>query len=304
MTAIEFILAGTLAAATPFLLAALGELVVERSGVLNLGLEGLMAIAAALAFIATYTTGHHGLGFLLGAAAGAMLALVFAVLVLVFRANQVAAGLAVGILGLGLSAMFGKSFESLTITGLPKLALPVLSDLPLVGGIFRQDVVVILALLAAVAIHLTLTRTRLGLVIRAVGENPHAAHAIGHPVIAIRFTAIAFGGSMAGVAGAYASTVYTPLWGDGMIAGRGWIALALVVFGSWRTGRIVFGACLFGALSLAELSAQAVSIRLPSQLLASLPYIVTILMLAAISSNRRRMRMNAVASLGEPFERS
>ena len=159
------------------------------------------------------------------------------------------------------------------------------------------------ALLGALAIHLVFRRTKLGLVIRAVGENPRAAQAIGHPVILIRYAAVAFGGAMAGLAGAYASTVYTPLWADGMIAGRGWIALALVVFGTWQAGRVVLGACLFGALSLAELAAQAVGVHLPSQLLASVPYLATIIVLGAISSNRRRMRLNSVASLGEPFER-
>ncbi len=302
MSAAEFILSGMLAAATPFLLAALGELVVERSGVLNLGLEGIMAFAAAIAFIVVYQGGGHMLAFGVAAIAGAALAMVFGVLVLTFRANQVAAGLAIGILGLGLSSLVGKPYESLTITGLPKLALPGLSSLPVVGGLFVQDAAVWLSLIATAAIWYMFRATKLGLTIRAVGENPHAAHAIGTPVIALRAAAIAFGGAMSGVAGAYASTVYTPLWADGMIAGRGWIALALVVFGTWMTGRVFFGACLFGALSLAELTAQAAGVGLPSQLLASLPYLVTILILGIISSDRRRMRLNAVASLGEPFE--
>ena len=303
MSALAFILTGTLAAATPLLLAALGELVAERSGVLNLGLEGLMALAAALAFIVVYQGGGHPVAFGVGALAGMAAALVFAAAVLTFRANQVAAGLAIGILCLGLSALAGRSFESLTITGLPKLEVPLLSDLPVIGGIFRQDLVVWLAMLGALAIHLVFRHTKLGLVIRAVGENPKAAQAIGHPVIAIRYAAVAFGGAIAGLAGAYASTVYTPLWADGMIAGRGWIALALVVFGTWQTGRVFLGACLFGALSLAELAAQAVGVQLPSQLLASMPYLATIVVLGIISSNRRRMKLNSVASLGEPFER-
>jgi simple sugar transport system permease protein len=303
MNAFDFILAGTLAAATPFLLAALGELVVERTGVLNLGIEGMMALAACIAFITTHSTGSHVLGFFGAALAGVAISLLFAALVLGFVANQVAAGLAVGVLGLGLSALFGKSFESLTVSGLPRLGFPGLSGLPVVGKLFVQDIVVWLTLLGAAAIWAMLTRSKLGLVIRAVGENPQAARALGYPVLRIRCAAIAFGGAMAGVAGAYASTVYTPLWADGMIAGRGWIALALVVFGTWQTGRIVFGACLFGALSLAELSAQAAGVPVPSQLLASIPYIVTILMLAVISSDHRRMRQNAIVSLGQPFER-
>lgn len=303
MNAVDFILAGMLAAATPMLLAALGEMVVERSGVLNLGLEGIMALGAALGFITTYTYQSHALGFLVAGMGGAALSLLFALIVLGFVANQVAAGLAIGILGTGLSALFGKSFESLTISGLPKLALPLLSDLPVLGALFVQDVVVWLTLALALAIWAIMNHSKLGLIIRAVGENPHAARAIGFRVLPIRCAAIAFGGAMAGIAGAYASTVYTPLWADGMIAGRGWIALALVVFGTWQTGRVVFGAFLFGALSLGELTTQAAGVNIPSQLLACVPYIVTILMLAVISSNRRRMRLNTIASLGQPFEK-
>jgi general nucleoside transport system permease protein len=304
MNGTEFILAGMLAAATPFLLAALGELVVERSGVLNLGIEGMMALAAAIAFITTYNSWNHALGFALAGLAGMAIALLFALLSLGFVANQVASGLAVGVLGLGLSSLFGNSYESLTVSGLPKLGLPLLSHLPIIGGtLLTQDIVVWLTLLCALAIWFVLNHSKLGLIIRAVGENPHAARAIGYPVLKIRYAATAFGGAMAGFAGAYASTVYTPLWADGMVAGRGWIALALVVFGTWQTGRVVFGACLFGALSLGELAAQAVAIKLPSQVLASVPYVVTILMLVAISSNRRRMRLNAIASLGQPFEK-
>ena len=301
MSPLSFILGGMLAAATPFLLAALGELVAERAGVLNLGIEGMMALGAAIGFIIVYSGGGHALGLLGGAAAACALALVFAVVALEFRADQVAAGLAVGILGQGLSSLVGKSYESLTTIGLPRLAVPGLSSLPFVGGLFRQDMVVWLSLVATFVIWRVLVRTRLGLAIRAVGENPQAARAIGYPVIAIRYGCVAFGGAMAGLAGAYASTVLTPLWADGMIAGRGWIALALVVFGTWMTGRIFAGACLFGALSLSELAAQAVGVQLPSQLLASMPYLVTILILGIISSNRLRMRRNAVASLGKPF---
>ena len=303
MNATEFILSGMLAAATPFLLAALGELVVERSGVLNLGIEGMMAFAAAVAFIVVYLGGGHLLAFVAGAVAGALLAAVFAALALGFRANQVAAGLAIGILGLGLSALVGKTFESMTVTGLPKLALPGLSSLPVVGGLFRQDIVTWISLLVTAVIWVMFRSTRLGLTIRAVGENPHAAHAIGIPVIRLRLIATLFGGAMAGVAGAYASTVYTPLWADGMIAGRGWIALALVVFGTWMTGRVFFGACLFGALSLAELTAQASGVRVPSQLLTALPYMVTIVILGVMTSGRARRGPSGIASLGEPFGR-
>jgi ABC-type uncharacterized transport system permease subunit len=303
MNAVEFIIAGMLAAATPFLLAALGELVVERAGVLNLGVEGLMALGAVLAFIIVYHGGGHILGFVAAGLGSAALSLIFAFVVLGFRANQVAAGLAIGILGQGLSALFGKSYESLTVRGLPKIAVPGLSDIPVVGGLFVQDIVVWLSLLVTLAIWATFAYTKLGLVIRAVGENPKAAHAIGYPVIAVRVAAVAFGGMMAGFAGAYAAAVYTPLWADGMIAGRGWIAIALVVFGTWLTGRIFLGACLFGAVSLMSLAAQATGVDVPSQLLSSLPYIVTIIVLGIISADRRLLKLNGVASLGEPFER-
>ncbi|WP_421589857.1 ABC transporter permease [Shinella sp. M27] len=303
MNAVEFILAGMLAAATPFLLAALGELVVERAGVLNLGVEGLMAFGAVIAFIIVYHGGGHFIAFIAAGVCGALLSLVFALIALGFRANQVATGLAIGILGQGLAALFGKSYESLTVKGLPKIGIPGLSDLPVVGGLFAQDAVVWLSLLATLAIWAIFAFTKTGLVIRAVGENPKAAHAIGYPVIGVRVAAVAFGGMMAGLAGAYASVVYTPLWADGMIAGRGWIAIALVVFGTWLTGRVFLGACLFGAVSLMSLAAQTTGLDLPSQLLSSLPYIVTIIVLGIISADRRLLKLNGVASLGEPFER-
>ncbi|MGV3549456.1 ABC transporter permease [Rhizobium sp.] len=303
MNAIEFILSGMLAAATPFLLAALGELVVERAGVLNLGVEGMMALGAVIAFIVVYHGGGHALAFIVAGIAGALLSLVFALVALGFRANQVATGLAIGILGQGLSALFGKTYESLTVKGLPKLAFPWLSDIPVLGKLFVQDVVVWLSLLVTLAIWAAFAYTKVGLVIRAIGENPKAAHAIGYPVIAIRVAAIAFGGMMAGFAGAYAAAVYTPLWADGMIAGRGWIAIALVVFGTWLTGRIFIGACLFGAVSLMSLAGQAIGLDVPSQLLSSLPYIVTIVVLGIISADRRLLKLNGVASLGEPFQR-
>jgi simple sugar transport system permease protein len=229
--------------------------------------------------------------------------MIFAGIILGFNANQVAAGLALGIFGQGLSALVGKSYESLTITTLPKIAIPGLSDIPVIGGLFNQDIVVWISLVVTIAIWALFAYGKVGLVLRAVGENPKAAHAIGYPIIAIRFAAVAFGGMMAGFAGAYASTIYTPLWADGMIAGRGWIAIALVVFGTWLTGRIFLGACLFGAVSLMGLAAQATGFAVPSQLLACLPYLVTIIVLGIISADRRLLKLNGVASLGEPFER-
>ncbi|MDK4718792.1 ABC transporter permease [Rhizobium sp. CNPSo 3968] len=303
MSAVQFILAGMLAAATPFLLAALGELVVERAGVLNLGVEGLMALGAVIAFIVVYHGGGHFLAFLAAGFGSALLSMVFAGIVLGFNANQVAAGLALGILGQGLSALFGKSYESLTVTTLPKIAILGLSQIPLIGGLFNQDIVVWISLVVTIGIWAMFAYGKIGLILRAVGENPKAAHAIGYPIIAIRFAAVAFGGMMAGFAGAYAATIYTPLWADGMIAGRGWIAIALVVFGTWLTTRIFLGACLFGAVSLMGLAAQASGLAVSSQLLACLPYLVTIVVLGIISADRRLLKLNGVASLGEPFER-
>ncbi|WP_227269730.1 ABC transporter permease [Roseobacter weihaiensis] len=289
MSAVEFLLAGTLAAALPLLLAALGEMVVEKTGLLNLGLEGMMAVGAAIAFICVYHTGAHVLGFMAAAIVSAILAMVFAFLVILVKANQVAAGLAIGVLGLGLSALFGKTYESLTISGLPEYGLPLLSHIPLIGPtLLTQDIVVWLAVIGTIALWYVLNKTKLGLIITAVGENAEAARAIGYPVAVIRCAAVAFGGTMCGLAGAYASTVYTPLWADGMIAGRGWIALALVVFGTWQTGRVAFGALLFGILSLGELTAQAIGVAIPSQVLSSLPYLVTILMLVVISRHQFR----------------
>ncbi len=305
MSTLEFFLAGTLSAATIFLLAALGELVAEKSGVLNLGVEGTMAISAAVGFVVTFETGNHLLGFALAGVSGMLLSLVFAVIAISFLANQVASGLAVGILGLGLSALIGRDYESRTIASTDGISIPYLSEIPLIGPVlFQQNIVVYLTFALALVIGFTLTHTRLGLAIRSTGENPHAAQALGFPVFLIRYCAVAFGGLLSGFAGAYASTIYTPLWADGMIAGRGWIAVALVVFGTWKTGRIAFGAMLFGMVSLGELIAQSMGANIPSQLLSSLPYIVTIVVLALISRDTVRMRLHAPFSLGEVFDGS
>ena len=305
MSTLEFFLAGTLSAATIFLLAALGEMVAEKSGVLNLSLEGMMAVGAAVGFVVTYESGSHVFGFAIAGLAGVCVSLVFAFVTITFLANQVATGLAVGILGLGLSALIGRNHESLTIASTQGIHIPVLGDIPLIGPVlFQQNIVVYITFALAVVIALVLSSTRLGLAIRSTGENPHAAQALGCPVFLIRYGCVAFGGLLAGCAGAYASTIYTPLWADGMIAGRGWIAVALVVFGTWKTGRIAFGAVLFGMVSLGELIAQAMGAGVPSQLLSSLPYIVTIIVLAAISTNTARMRLHSPFSLGETFDGS
>lgn len=302
MTTLEFFLAGTLSGATVFLLAALGELVAEKSGVLNLSVEGMMAVSAATGFVVTYETGSHLLGFAVAGLAGMLTSLIFALVTITFLANQVATGLAVGILGVGLSAMIGRDHESLTITSLEPHAIPYLSDLPFLGpALFQHNIVVYLTILLAIIIGFCFKHTRLGLAIRASGEDPKAAQVLGYPVRLIRYGAVAFGGLLAGFAGAYASTIYTPLWADGMIAGRGWIAIALVVFGTWKSGRIVFGAYLFGMVSLGELIVKSIGVDLPSQLLSSLPYVVTIIVLAIISSDAARMRFYAPFSLGETY---
>jgi ABC-type uncharacterized transport system permease subunit len=265
----------------------------------------MMAVAAAVGFVATYETGSHLLGFAFAGLAGVVISLVFAIVAVTFLANQVATGLAVGILGLGLSALIGRQHESLTVIAAGPVNIPFLSDIALIGPIlFQHNIVVYLTILGAIAIGCILKFTRLGLAIRSVGENPNAAHALGYPVHLIRYGAVAFGGLLAGFAGAYASTIQTPLWADGMIAGRGWIAVALVVFGTWKTGRIMLGAYLFGMVSLGELIAQTLGVAIPSQLLSSMPYIVTIAVLAIISSNAARLRLHAPYALGDVYDGS
>ncbi len=300
-----FILAGAFSTAIPLLLAAMGELVAEKSGVINLSIEGMMALGAAIAFMIAYQSGSHALGFLGGGLASVALSLIFSTLVLVLNANQVASGLAVGILGLGLSAFLARSFESLTIISLEKLDIPILTALPLIGPVaFHQDVVVYLGLGLAVALASFMSKTRGGLILRVVGEDPHIAHSLGFKVLRTRFLAISFGAAMAGLAGAYASTVLTPLWSDGMIIGRGWIALALVVFGTWRVFRILLGAYMFGLALLADLAVQSLGIRIPSQLLTSAPYVMTIIVLTVVSKDALRIKLNAPISLGENYKPS
>lgn len=292
----------TLAAGTPLVFAALGELVTEKSGVLNLGVEGMMLVGAVCAFIVTAKTHSPWLGVAAGTAAGAALSLAFAVVALTLLANQVAAGLALSLFGVGLSAFVGLPYVSVVIEGIKPLAIPGLSTLPIVGElVFGENPLVYLSLALFALVHVFLYRTRAGLLLRAVGESPDAAHAIGHPVIAIRYGAVLFGGACAGLGGAYLAIAYTPLWVEGMTAGRGWIALALVVFATWKPGRVLAGAYLFGGVTLAQFQAQAAGVELPSQLLAMLPYLATVVVLAVISRDVRLIRQNAPASLGRPF---
>ncbi len=305
MDILIFIVGGTLAAATALIFAAMGELVAEKSGVLNLGIEGMMATGAAMGFVVMSLSGSYTLGFLAGAGLGMVLSLVHAALTLVFRANQVASGLAVGILGLGLSSAIGKKFEGRTVDGLPETGIPILSEIPVLGPMFfQQDIMVYMSILLIPATWYVLNRTKLGLTIRAIGESPEAAHALGLKVRVIRASCVAFGGAMAGIGGAYMSIAYTPLWAEGMIAGRGWIVVALTVFGTWMVGRVAFGAYLFGSISLLQLSIQALGLNIPSQLMSALPYLVTIVMLAVISRNPMFIRLNSPASLGATLKLS
>ena len=292
----------TLAAGTPLVFAALGELVTEKAGVLNLGVEGMMLVGAVAAFAVAATTKNPWLGVLAGMAAGAAVSQVFAVITLSLMANQVATGLALSLFGVGLSAFVGLDYVSIVITGIAPLAVPGLSDLPVVGKLlFGHNPLVYLSLALFAAIQWFLYRTRPGLIVRAVGESPQSAHAIGYPVVRIRYLAVMFGGACAGMGGAYLAVAYTPLWTEGMTAGRGWIALALVVFATWRPWRVLAGAYLFGGVTLATFQAQAAGVSVPSQLLAMLPYLATIVVLAIISRDAVTIRRNAPASLGKPF---
>ncbi len=292
------ILSGTMVAATPLIYAAMGELVTERSGVLNLGLEGMMLIGTVTAFAVAFAGYPPVFAALAAAGAGALAALAFAFLALSLAANQYAAGLALTILGSGLSAFIGHDFGASALKSIPKLHLPILSELPFVGPVlFRHDLMTYLAL----AIWWFLYRTKAGLVLRIVGESPESAHSIGYKVILIRYLATMFGGAMAGLGGAYLALAYTPLWVENMTAGRGWIALALVVFAAWRPWRVMLGAWLFGGVTVLQLFAQGLGIKAPSELLSSLPYIATIVVLVAISRNPRTMRLNAPASLARSF---
>jgi general nucleoside transport system permease protein len=296
------ILAATITAATPLLFAALGELVVEKSGTLNLGVEGMMLVGAVCGFAATAATGSGMLGVVAAAAGGALMALLFGVLTLFLLANQVAAGLALTLFGTGLSALIGKSFVGMPLDRLPPLDIPVLSHLPVVGPLlFGHDALVYLGLALVGGVQWFLYHTRRGLILRSVGENHDAAHAIGYPVVRIRFQALAFGGAMAGVGGAYLSLAYTPMWAENMTAGRGWIALALVVFATWKPFRVLAGAWLFGGVSILTLHAQGAGVAVPAEFMNMLPYVATVLVLVAISRDQTRIRLNAPACIGKTF---
>lgn len=287
---------------TPLLLVALGELVCEKSGVLNLGQEGMMLMGAVAGFVAALLSGSLLIGFFLAICAGVLMSLLFAALALGLTANQVATGLALTIFGTGLSAFIGADYVGQPITGLEPIAIPLLSELPLIGRmLFAQDLMVYLSFGLFFGIYAFFRWSRIGLILKAVGENPDAANAIGLPVIKTRLLAIMFGGGMAGLAGGYLSLAYTPLWAENMTAGRGWIALALVVFASWKVERVLLGAWLFGLASILHLVIQGLGYSISPNLLAMLPYVATIVVLVILSSNTARAKLVAPVSLGNPF---
>lgn len=296
------ILLATLGAGTPLVFAALGELVTEKSGVLNLGVEGMMLVGAVCGFAVAAESGSMWLGVLAGLLAGAGMALLFGILTLTFQANQVASGLALTIFGIGTSAYIGLDYTSVTLPGIARIHIPVLSEIPVVGPLlFSLDPLIYVSFAMFGAISWFLYRTKSGLILRAVGESPDSAGSLGHHVIAIRYAAVLFGGAMGGLGGAYLALVYTPLWVEEMTAGRGWIALALVVFSTWRPLRVLLGAYLFGGITIIQFHIQGFGVDISSQLLSTLPYLATILVLVLISRDINTIRLNAPASLGKPY---
>ena len=298
----EALVLTVLLTSVPLIFAATGELVAERSGVLNLGVEGMMLMGAVSAFAATSIFGNPYVGVLAGAIAGMLTAAVFSIFALGLATNQVATGLALTIFGTGLSGLVGAPFVGGTVDGLPSLAIPILSDIPVFGNLlFNHDIMAYLSVAFLTLVALFLNWTRAGLILRAVGNSHESAHALGYPVLLVRFYAVSFGGIMAGLGGAYLPLVLTPHWSEGMTSGRGWIALALVVFASWMPSRILVGALLFGGITIMQLAGQARGWTVPSQILSMLPYIGTIIVLVAIARNRDFSLANSPACLGKLF---
>ena len=302
METYALLVAASLNAGTVLAIAALGLLINEKAGVVNLGAEGLMLCAAIAGFAAVVHTGSDWLGFAAGMGAGALLAAVFGLLVIWLGTNQYATGLALSLFGVGFSAFAGIGYVQEKLPERVQHAIPLLADVPLLGqALFRQHPLVYAAMALCAGLIWWLEHTRTGLVLRAVGESPESAHALGYPVRRIRLGAVLAGGALCGLAGAYVSTYYTPLWVEGMIAGKGWIALALTTFATWRPARILLGAYLFGAVTMVQFHLQGQGINLPSQFLTMLPYLATILVLVLISRNPQWIRINMPASLGKPF---
>lgn len=301
MDALAPLIASSVIAGTPLMLAALGLLINEKSGVINLGSEGMMLVAAVAGFAVTVNTGHAGLGFLAGAGAGMVMAAFFAWLTVWLGANQVATGLALSLFGVGASAYLGIAYVGKTLNS-GSFGIPYLENIPVLGpAIFQQHPMVYCSLLLCAAIVWFLHHTRGGLILRAVGESPSSAHALGYNVRYIRLGALLFGGACCGLAGAFMSLVYTPMWVEGMVAGRGWIALALTTFATWRPLRVMAGAYLFGGITILTYHMQALGVPIASQLLSMLPYLATIFVLVLISRNANWIRLNMPASLGKNF---
>jgi len=302
MNELALLVAATLAAGTPLAIAGMGLLLNERAGVLNLGAEGLMLVAAVAGFATAFHTGSPWLAFLAGAAAGGLIAAIYGWLVIWLNTNQYATGLAISLFGSGFSAFVGLSYVGKQIEEQPILGLPGLRDLPLLGpALFRQHAMVYLAMALTGGVAWFLYRTRAGLVLRSIGESPQSAHALGYPVRRIRLAVVVAGGALCGVAGAYLSVIYTPLWVEGMVAGRGWIALALTTFATWRPTRLLLGAYLFGGVTMLQLHLQASGVQIAPQFMSMLPYVATVVVLVLISRNPLWIRLNMPASLGKPF---
>jgi simple sugar transport system permease protein len=302
MEQLALLVAATLNAGTVLAFAALGLLVNERAGIVNLGAEGMMLVAAIAGFATAAHTGSDTLAFVAGMAAGAVLAAAFGWLVIWLNTNQYATGLALSLFGAGFSAFAGINYTQVKLSERAHYDIPLLADLPFIGpAFFRQHPLVYLAIALTAALAWFLYRSRAGLVLRAVGESPEAAHALGYPVRRIRLAAVVAGGALCGLSGAYISVIYTPLWVEGMVAGKGWIALALTTFATWRPARVLLGAYLFGGVTMLQFALQGEGVQVSSQILTMLPYLATIVVLVLISRNATWIRVNMPASLGKPF---
>ena len=296
------LVASMLAAGTVLALASLGLLINEKAGVVNLGAEGMMLCAALAGFATVVHTGNDWIGFAAGMLAGGLLAAALGYLVIWLNTNQFATGLALSLFGAGFSAFAGTGYVQASLPARAQHALPLLSDLPWLGtALFRQHPVVYLSVALALGLLWFFYRTRAGLIVRSVGEAPESAHALGYPVRRIRLAAVIAGGMLCGLAGAFLSVIYTPLWVEGMVAGKGWIALALTTFATWRPLRVLLGAWLFGGVTMLQFWLQSQGVQVPSQLLTMLPYVATIVVLALISRNPTWIRINMPAALGKPF---
>jgi len=305
MESYALLVAATLNAGTVLAIAAMGLLINEKAGVVNLGAEGMMLCAAIAGFAAVVHTGSDAVGFLAGMVAGALMAAVFGGLVIYLGTNQYATGLALSLFGVGFSAFVGIGYVQEKLPPRPAFEIPFLSDIPLLGSaLFKQHPLVYGVIAFVFALIWFLYKTRTGLVLRSVGESPESAHALGYPVRLIRLYAVIVGGALCGLAGAYISVVYTPLWVEGMVAGKGWIALALTTFATWRPARILLGAYLFGGVTMLQFHLQGLGVQVPSQLLSAMPYLATIVVLALISRNPAWIKVNMPASLGKPFHPS